>query len=73
MSIIIYNEYFCIDYEQADAKTKEFIDLMVNNKKIIGVLCGHFHGYHENSLSDYLKQFVASSGLIGYVNEIIIK
>lgn len=69
----INDEYFFIDYDNTDDKTKEFIDLLLNSNEIKGLLCGHNHGSLEVSLKEDLKEFVLTSSLIGYFNEIIIK
>ena len=44
-----------------------------NDQKIIAVLTGHIHAFHEGNITDNLKQYSTSSGLIGSMREIIIK
>ncbi len=69
----INEDYFFIDYDSTDKDTKEFIDLLVNNKEIKGVLCGHCHGGLVIPLNEELNEYILTSSLIGYFREIIIK
>ena len=65
--------YFIMTKEEANSISKEFIDLLVNNKNIKAILCGHIHGYHQSYFAESKPQITASSGLIGWVNIITIK
>ena len=68
-----YDSYFIIDHENCDLISKKTIDLFIENENVKAILCGHTHGA---STSFYCKDkpiICASSGLIGYVNKIIIK
>ncbi|MBE6674135.1 MAG: hypothetical protein E7596_03400 [Ruminococcaceae bacterium] len=44
-----------------------------NDDKIICVLAGHIHAFYEGNVTENLKQYTTSSGLIGAGREIIIK
>ena len=45
----------------------------VNNDNIKAVFCGHTHGASISYLNENKPQICASSGLIGFVNNITIK
>ena len=66
--------YFLCGVEGDPETTKEFNKLVLeNDQKIIAVLAGHIHAFHEGKITDNLKQYTTSSGLIGACREIIIK
>ena len=66
--------YFLCGVEGDPQNAIEFNRLVIENEqKIIAVLAGHIHAFHEGKLTDNLKQYTASSGLIGACREIIIK
>lgn len=44
-----------------------------NDDKIICILAGHVHAFYEGNVTENLKQYTTSSGLIGAGREIIIK
>ena len=67
------DDYFYVNYEKCDKDTKDFIDLIINNQNICGILSSHLHGYTYRLLKDDLPIITSSSALIGYLNEIIIK
>ena len=67
------SEYYFVDYDNCDIISKRFIDLLINNKNIVGVFTGHLHGTSKSYLSNRLCEYVTSSALIGYFSEIIIK
>ena len=66
-------DYYYIDYNTCDLVTKEFIDLVLNNKLINLVLSSHVHGFLDIKLNESTRLVTSSSGLIGSINEIIIK
>ncbi len=68
-----YDSYFIIDSKNCDPITKEFIELLETNESIQSIFCGHTHGASESYFAENKKQYCASSGLIGYVNKIIIR
>lgn len=54
--------------------THEFLRLVKeNDRRFIAVLAGHIHGATEHRITDRLMQYTASSGLIGFGREIIIR
>ena len=65
--------YFVIYENDTDEITKEFINLLVNNKNIKSIICGHIHAYNKSYYADNKIQLCASSGLIGFINKIIVK
>lgn len=67
-----YDSYYIIDHQNCDVSTKEFIDLILSAPQIKHVFCGHTHGKGCSSLIANKNQYCASSGLIGYVNKIMI-
>jgi len=69
----IYDPYFFIDENNTDECTKEFIDILKNNDKIKAILSGHVHAKCESYFTDDKMQYCASSGLIGFINKIILK
>lgn len=68
-----FDPYFLLTKEESDPITNEFIDLIVDNDNIKMVLCGHTHGHSETYINKNKLQCSASSGLIGWVNKIIVK
>ncbi len=67
------DQYFIINHDDTDSTTKEFIDILISNPNIKGVLCGHLHGFSYTHYANDKPQISASSGLIGWVNKIIVK
>ena len=68
----LFDEYFVIRYDQANKNTKEFIELLISNNNIKAIFCGHTHGYSVSNFGLNKPQYIASSGLIGFVNKIKI-
>lgn len=68
-----YDQYFIIDYKNCDDVTNEFLKLIIENKLVKAILCGHTHGASSSFFAKGKVQYCASSGLIGYVNNIIVK
>lgn len=68
-----YDKYYIMGYDSQDPTTVEFIDYVVNNDNIKAVFCGHTHGASISYLNENKPQICASSGLIGFVNNITIK
>lgn len=68
-----YDQYFIIDHNNCDIVSKETIDLFINNVNVKAILCGHTHGASTSMYCKNKPIICASSGLIGYVNKIIIK
>lgn len=71
--MIKFDSYFIMSYKSDDQTTREFIDFVVNNDNIKTIFCGHTHGYSSSLFSKDKYQYCASSGLIGFVNKILIK
>lgn len=67
-----YESYYVIDYKTCDEITLEFIDLVCGNDLIKAIFCGHVHGSHRSFFAENKLQICASSGLIGYVNNITL-
>lgn len=66
--------YFLCGVDGDPETSIEFNKLVLeNDQKIIAVLAGHIHAFHEGKITDNLKQYTTSSGLIGACREIIIK
>ena len=66
--------YFLLGVEGDGENAFKFIDLIKeNDKSFIAVLAGHIHTAVEYPITDNLIQYTASSALIGYGREIIIK
>lgn len=66
--------YFLCGVEGDPEKAIEFNRIVKeNDDKIVAVLAGHIHAFHEGKLTDSLTQYTTSSGLIGACREIIIK
>ena len=66
--------YFLLGVESDPENAHTFNRLIKDNdKKLIGILAGHIHAFHEGYVTESLKQFTASSGLIGAGREIILK
>lgn len=68
-----FDSYFIINENSCDQESKDFIDYISNNTNIKAIFCGHTHGASETFFAINKKQYCASSGLIGYVNHIIVK
>ena len=68
-----YDSYFIINYKNCDESSKAFIDYVTNEPLIKAILCGHTHGASTTYINKNKPQLCASSGLIGFVNNIIIK
>lgn len=68
-----YDKYYIMGYDSNDQTTVSFIDFVVNNENIKAVFCGHTHGASISYLNKNKPQYCASSGLIGFVNNITIK
>lgn len=68
-----FDSYFIIDENECDDTTKEFVNLLINNENVKTILCGHTHGHSETYFAPNKPQICASSGLIGFVNNITIK
>ncbi len=67
-------EYFIWGKDIPCANSRKFIDLIEKNEeKFICVLSGHIHGATKYRITNNLVQYTASSALIGYGMEIIIK
>lgn len=69
----LYDSYFVIDYKKCDFETLKFINLIKENGNIKAIFCGHVHGASVSNFGLDKPQYCASSGLIGYVNKIILK
>ena len=67
-----YDTYYIIDHQNCDKVTKEFIDLVISHPLIKHIFCGHTHGQGLSEFAKNKNQYCASSGLIGYVNKIIL-
>ena len=67
-----YNQYYVIDHNTTDSTTSSFINLIINSKQIKAVLCGHTHGFSKTYIAPNKPQICASSGLIGFINNLII-
>ena len=66
--------YFLAGVDGDSPLTIEFNRIVEeNDSKIIAILAGHIHAFHEGNVTDKLKQYTASSGLIGACREIILK
>ena len=66
--------YFLMGAEGDGENAHELLRLVKeNDKKLVAVLAGHIHGAVQYPITDKLTQYTASSGLIGYGREIIIK
>ena len=68
-----YDSYFVINYKDCDEVTAEFLKLIEEEPLITNILCGHTHGKGESNFAKGKKQYCASSGLIGYLNNITVK
>jgi hypothetical protein len=68
-----FDSYFVIDYNICDNVTKKFIDIIVESELVKVILCGHVHGAHQSCFGENKLQICASSGLIGYINNITLK
>ena len=68
----MYDEYFAIRYNNSNDVTKEFINLLISNENVKAILCGHTHGKSVSNFGSNKPQYIASSGLIGFVNKITI-
>ena len=68
-----YDSYFIINYKNCNESSKAFIDYVTNEPLIKAILCGHTHGASTTYINKNKPQLCASSGLIGFVNNIIIK
>lgn len=67
------DDYFSMKYNDCDAVTTEFIQLVSTSNLIKAVFCGHIHGSLISKIAPHKHQYCCSSGLIGHVNKIIIK
>lgn len=66
--------YFLLGVDGDCSNAYKFNSLVKeNDDRIIAVLTGHIHAFHEGNITDNLKQYSTSSGLIGACREIIIK
>lgn len=67
-------DYFFCGADTDEKNAHEFVRLVKeNDDRFIAVLAGHIHGATEYHITDSLMQYTASSGLIGYGREIIIR
>lgn len=69
----MFDSYFVIDYRVCDNVTLSFINMVVNSENIKAIFCGHVHGANVANFGLNKPQYCASSGLIGYVNKVLIK
>ena len=69
----VFEDYYVVDCQRSDEITKKTLDLLCYNENIKLILCGHVHGYHKSSFAKNKYQICCSSGLIGKVNNILIK
>ena len=66
--------YFLCGVESDPDTAREFNELVKeNDEKLIAVLAGHIHAFHEGKLTENLMQYTTSSGLIGSLREITLK
>ena len=66
--------YFLMGAEGDGENAHELLRIVKeNDERLIAVLAGHIHGAVQHPVTDKLVQYTASSGLIGYGREIIIK
>ena len=66
--------YFLLGVDRDPENAFKFNKLVEeNDEKIIAVLAGHIHAFHEGNVTDKLKQYITSSGLIGACREITVK
>ena len=66
--------YFLVGVEGDCENAFEFNRIVKeNDEKIIAVLAGHIHAFYEGNVTDKLKQYTASSGLIGACRKITVK
>lgn len=70
--MISYEDYYTIDSESCDSDSREFIKYISERETVRLVLCGHCHGASQSEFTPGKKQLICSSGLIGYIREIII-
>ncbi len=69
-----FGEYYLITEKSDDANAREFVKTLTDgNSAVCCILCGHVHGYHISCYSGEKKQICASSGLVGFVHEFVIK
>lgn len=61
------------EYQRANEETKEFIDYISSEKKILCLITGHLHTNHITSLESGLVQYVTGGTFDGYVREFIIR
>lgn len=67
-----YDTYYIINQENCDEISRQMIAFLVQNPFIQHIFCGHTHGKGKSEFAPEKYQFCASSGLIGYVNKIMI-
>lgn len=68
-----YDSYYIIDHNNTDEVTSKFIKLIISEPLIKAIFCGHTHGASVSYFAPNKPQHCASSGLIGFVNNIVIK
>ena len=68
-----FDSYFVINHNDCDDISRNFIDYITEESSIKAILCGHVHGAHQSYFGKNKIQICASSGLIGYVNNITLK
>ena len=67
-------DYFFFGTDNDPENVHEFLRLIKENDgRFLAVLAGHIHGAVEAPITDKLMQYTASSGLIGFGREIIIR
>ena len=70
----VFEPYFVINIDRADENGRRLIEICENKElPIVAVLCGHVHGYHKSELIDGREQICCSSGLVGFVHQIVVK
>ncbi len=66
--------YFLVGVEGDCQNAIEFNKMVKeNDDKIIAILAGHIHAFYEGNVTENLKQYTTSSGLIGACREITVK
>ena len=68
-----FDDYYTMKYSDLDVTTNQFIQTVTSCEQVKAIFCGHIHGSMVSFVAPNIPQYCCSSGLIGYVNKIIIK
>lgn len=69
----VFGDYFLMTEDTEDGNAKKFIEMVKSDSSPVkAILCGHVHGYHKGFFAESKPQICASSGMIGFINDVTV-